>query len=315
MEKPDSLGSGSTIMDLNTPQTPHQAAITALMPAANNALPLLLPLNAILGRIGTLEIRLAKNAKDVRRAQRLRYKVFMEERGAWPDARSQRERRDQDAFDGICDHLIVVDTEAQPLKAGGRIKPRVVGTYRLLLQDIAEKHSGFYSQSEFDVALLVKRHPQMRFLELGRSCVAKAYRNKRTMELLWHGIWAYVRHHRIDVMFGCASFEGTDPDAHASSLAFLHHHAAALPAWSAPAIAPTRITCNGKAFQAENARMALISLPPLIKGYLRLGARIGDGAVIDPQFGTTDVLIILKVADIDPRYIAHYGADASRDAA
>jgi L-ornithine Nalpha-acyltransferase len=299
-------------MTFNSIQEAHERADMTVVPAVDR---FSLSLDDVLGRVGTLEIRLAKTAKDVRRAQRLRYKIFFEEMGAVPDADSQRERRDRDAYDAICDHLIVIDTNAPPSRPGGRIKPRVVGTYRLLRQDIAEKHSGFYSQSEFDVAALVMRHPQKRFLELGRSCVAKAYRTKRTVELLWHGIWAYVLHHRIDVMFGCASLEGTDPALHAPALAFLQHHAAALPIWSAPAIAPTRLPVDTIAEQEIDARSALLSLPPLIKGYLRLGARIGEGAVIDPQFGTTDVLMILKVADIDPRYIAHYGAGAQRHAA
>jgi len=84
-----------------------------------------------------------------------------------------------------------------------------VGTYRLLRQEVAERHGGFYSAGEFEIADLLKRHPGKRFLELGRSCVLPAYRSKRAIELLWRGIWTYVREHRIDVMIGCASFVGT----------------------------------------------------------------------------------------------------------
>jgi putative hemolysin len=260
-----------------------------------------------LGRIGSLEVRLAATKKDIKRAQRLRYTIFCEEMSAVPDLISRLKRRDIDAFDTICDHLLVVD------HAG--IKPKVVGTYRLLRQDVAERHSGFYTASEFDIAPMLAAHPGARFLELGRSCVARPYRDRRTVELLWHGIWAYVKRHRIDVMFGCASFEGTDPEALALPLSFLHHSARAEGQWTASALPRLHVPMDRIAPEAINAKLAMHSLPPLIKGYLRVGAKIGDGAVIDYQFGTTDVLVILPVSAIHPRYIDHYGEDAQRFAA
>jgi putative hemolysin len=145
--------------------------------------------------------------------------------------------------------------------------------------------------------------------------VLPRYRNKRTVELLWHGIWAYVRRHQFDVMIGCASFEGTDPDRLALPLSFLHHFAAAPDNWRARPHASRRIDMNRMAKEAINPKVALRELPPLIKGYLRLGAYIGDGAVIDHQFGTTDVLIVMPVSAISARYIGHFGQDASRHAA
>ena len=155
----------------------------------------------ILGRIGTLELRLARSAADVRKAQELRYTVFFQDRHMGAH-RQRKKKRDQDAFDAICDHLIVIDT-ATPAHI-------IVGTYRLLRQDIADAEHGFYSESEFHVRPLLQRHGHLRFLELGRSCVLPAYRDRRTIELLWQGLWAYVRYHRIGAMIGCASFEGTD---------------------------------------------------------------------------------------------------------
>lgn len=260
-----------------------------------------------LGRIGSLEVRLASTKKDIKRAQRLRYNVFCKEMSAIPDLVSRMKRRDIDAFDAICDHLLVVD------HAG--LKPKVVGTYRLLRKEIADRHSGFYTASEFDIGPMLAAHPGKRFLELGRSCVAKEYRDKRTVELLWHGIWAYVKRYKIDVMFGCASFEGTDPDALALPLSFLHHSARAEGEWRASALPNRRIAMDRMQREAVNGKLALHALPPLIKGYLRVGAKIGDGAVIDHQFGTTDVLVILPVKAIHPRYIDHYGEDATRYAA
>lgn len=264
-----------------------------------------------LGRIGALEVRLAASPREIKKAQKLRYKVFYEEMSAIPDMQTQLSRRDRDGFDKICDHLLVIDHDTRT--AAG--EPKIVGTYRLLRQAVAERHSGFYTASEFDIGALVARHPQLNFLELGRSCVLPPYRTKRTVELLWHGIWSYVRSHGIDVMVGCASLEGTDPDALALPLSFLHHHARAPEEWSVSALAGRHVAMDRLPADAIDAKSALRLLPPLVKGYLRLGAYIGEGAVVDRQFGTTDVLIVLPVATISERYVNHYGVDASRYAA
>lgn len=269
-----------------------------------------LGLEGALGRLGSLEVRLARSARDLRRAQRLRYRVFYEEMSAVPGAAARLTRLDADRFDSICDHLLVIDHAAKG-RFGGR-RPQIVGTYRLLRQDVAARHGGFYTQSEFDIGPLLARHPHSRFLELGRSCVLAPYRTKKTVELLWHGIWAYVRQHRIDVMFGCASLEGTDPQALAVPLAFLHQNARAADAWHVRAQENRRVEPDESMTSPVDPKAALKSLPPLIKGYLRLGAKFGDGAVVDRQFGTTDVLVILPVANLDPRYVSYYGAEGER---
>lgn len=261
-------------------------------------------LPASLGRMGSLEIRLATTKKDIRRAQRLRWRVFFEGGMAIPNAMSQLRRRDICPFDRICDHLIVIDHAAR--SRFGKMKPKVVGVYRLLRQDIAEPHGGFYSAGEFDIAPLLARHPGKRFLELGRSCVLPEYRGKRTLELLWRGIWTYVRHHRIDVMIGCASFEGVNPLQHALPLSFLQQHASADGEWSTPPLSHRHVPMHILSSEAVDARKAINALPPLIKGYLRVGAKFGSGAVIDREFGTTDVFVIMPVADIDMRYVDYF---------
>ena len=182
-------------------------------------------------------------------------------------------RRDVDDFDRLCDHLLVLDHGASTVGAA-RTKPKVVGTYRLLRQDIAERNQGFYTAGEYDIAPMLAAHPHLRFLELGRSCVLKPYRNKRTVELLWAGIWAYVLHHRIDVMIGCASLEGTDPRAFSLPLSFLHHFARASGDWQASAWPQHGTSMNHLPKEAIDQKAALRALPPLIKGYLRLGAYI-----------------------------------------
>lgn len=271
---------------------------------------------SVLGRIGALEVRLAETRKDVRRAQKLRYKVFYRDGQAIADAATLLSQRDKDAFDDLCDHVLVIDHAAGAANAL-RLprKPPVVGTYRLLPQNAANRHGGFYTSNEFAIEELTDRHPHLRFLELGRSCVLPPYRTKRTVELLWHGVWSYVRQNRFDVMIGCASLEGTDPDRLALPLSFLHHFARAPEEWRAGALPHRAVEMNRMPKEAIDAKRALRELPPLIKGYLRVGAFIGDGAVIDRQFGTTDVLMILPVSAINARYIEHFGADATRHAA
>lgn len=265
-----------------------------------------------LGRIGPLEVRLAQTKGEVKRAQKLRYKVFYKDGPAIADAATLLAQRDKDAFDKICDHLLVIDHAARPSMSG---KQPAVGTYRLLRQDVADRHGGFYTNGEFDICGLMRQHADLKFLELGRSCVLPPYRTKRTVELLWHGVWTYVRRHRLDVMIGCASLNGTDPDRLALPLSFLHHFARAPEEWTACAHPARRIEMNRMPKDAINAKAALRLLPPLIKGYLRLGAFVGDGAVIDHQFGTTDVLIVMPVSAISERYLDHFGADATRHAA
>ena len=261
----------------------------------------------ILGRIGNLETRIARSVSEIDAAQAVRYRVFAEEMNARLSADAVRRKRDIDAWDMVCDHLLVLDTAIE-----GDAEEQIVGTYRLLRQDVAAVSGGFYSQSEFDVDSLIARHPGKRFMELGRSCVLPAYRTKRTVELLWQGNWAYSLRHRIDVMFGCASFHGTVPEEHALALSFLHHNVLAKEEWSVLARPELFRTMDLMPSEGIDARKALSAMPPLIKGYLRLGATVGEGAVVDHGFNTTDVLIVLPIGKISGRYLNYYGADAGR---
>lgn len=259
-----------------------------------------------LGRIGNLVVRLATGEDEVEIAQQVRYRVFHEEMRAASDARAA-DRRDADRFDAVCDHLLVIDTSLP-----GSMAERVVGTYRLLREEMAVASGGFYSSDEFELGSLVRRQRGHRFLELGRSCVLPGYRSKRTIEVLWQGIWAYVNHYRIGVMAGCASFPGTVPAAHAAALSLLAHNFRAEPEWDVRALPHRHMPLDLMPAEAIDEKAALGAMPPLIKGYLRLGARVGDGCVVDHEFGTTDVFMILPVATISQRYINYYGAEAER---
>ena len=171
-------------------------------------------LGPVLARSGALEARLATTKKDVRRAQKLRYRVFFEEGGAAPDPTARIIRRDVCRFDSVSDHLIVVDRTLRHRDGS----PRFVGVYRLLRQDVAERNFGFYSALEFDVEALIARRPTTRFLEVGRACIAPTHRGRHVLELLWRGLWAYARHHNMDAMIGCASLPGADPALHAGAI-------------------------------------------------------------------------------------------------
>jgi L-ornithine Nalpha-acyltransferase len=272
--------------------------------------PLRKPLK-IYGKVGNLEVRLARSVSDIKKAQRLRFEVFYREMAAIADAWTAHKKRDEDEYDPICDHLLVIDKT--PERAAKRPWPRrskVVGTYRVLLQEVAEKNQGFYTQGEYDIApLIAKKRATHSFVELGRSCVLKQYRNRKSsVELLWQGLWTYIREHGANVMIGCASFPGTDPKEHALALSFLHHYSRAPAEWLVSAHPEFKVDMNLMPKEEIDAKAALKGMPPLIKGYLRLGAYVGDGAVVDKQFGTTDVLIILPVEVMDSRYFSHFGA-------
>ncbi|MCF8469746.1 MAG: GNAT family N-acetyltransferase [Parvibaculum sp.] len=263
------------------------------------------------GRKGALEVRLARSPREIDAAQAVRYRVFYEEMSATPDAETKARKRDFDRFDDICDHLLVVDHTLAPggeVEDGALPPEAVVGCYRLLRQEVAEREGGFYTASEYDIAPLLARHADLNFLELGRSCVLKPYRTKPTVELLWHGIMHYVTQHKLDVMFGCASFEDTDPESLAAPLSYLAHHHAAPDDWKVRALPDRYVEMNLVPEDKLDPRKALRALPPMIKGYLRAGCYIGEGAVIDYQFGTTDVLILFPVTQISDRYLTRFGA-------
>ena len=256
-------------------------------------------------RNGSLDVRLASSEEEIAAAQALRYRIFYEEMAAKPDARMRRDRRDIDDYDAICDHLLVIDHD----RAGG---PQVVGTYRLLRQIVAQQHRGFYSAGEYDLSPLLTHTFQQKIgagrqlLELGRSCVDPDYRNIATINLLWRGIASYLAQHHIGYMFGCASFAGTDPAAHAEALSYLYHEHLVPEDLYVRALPDRFEAMNRLVPDAFEAKDALRGLPPLIKGYLRLGCFVGDGAVIDDQFNTTDVFILLPVERITRRYSERY---------
>ena len=249
-------------------------------------------------RAGSLEIRLAESTAEIEAAQALRYRVFYEELSAAPTLAMKAQRRDFDSFDPYCDHLVIVDT----LKGQG---PKgIVATYRLMRREAARRRGQFYSIDEYDISPLEQFPGEI--LELGRSCVDVEYRTRALMQLLWKGIAEYAKFFQIGIMFGCGSLPGTDPQMHRLPLSYLYHRHLAPDRFRTRAVADRYVPMDMIPACEINERRALAELPPLIKGYLRLGGFVGDGAVIDRQFGTVDVNIVVVTDLMADKYSRHY---------
>ncbi len=249
-------------------------------------------------RNGSLGVRIAESAAEVEAAQALRWRVFYQEMGAHADAATDAARLDADAYDPVADHLLVLDHDR------GEGAAAVVGTYRLIRRPAADRVGGFYSASEYDLTPILALEGGL--LELGRSCVDEGYRTRGTLQLLWQGIAAYVFQHRIALMFGCASLPGTDPDALAEPLTYLYASHLAPPALRPRALPELYVPMNRMDAGSIDSRRVLADLPPLVKGYLRLGGFVGDGAVVDRQFNTTDVCVVVKTDQVTAKYLKHY---------
>ena len=267
------------------------APVETALPAATRLHPTIIDI-----RSGPLQVRLAETTADIDAAQALRYRIFYERLGAQPLPETACLRRDVDQFDSDCDHLLVLDHS--------RGTGRVIGTYRLIRRDTAARLGGFYSAKEFDISAVVLHAGEV--LELGRSCVDPAYRNRSAMQLLWSGIAAYVFHYDVVLMFGCASLPGTNPDALSIPLSYLHRYHLAPPALRPRALADRYVEMRRLRPCAIDATRAMAALPPLIRGYLRLGGFVGDGAVVDEQFNTTDVCVVVKTDLVTEKYFRHY---------
>jgi len=249
-----------------------------------------------------ISVKLTRDAAEIEAAQRLRYQVFYEEFAAKPNDQMAVARLDFDDFDDYADHLIVIDHSKGD---------KIVGTYRLLQQDAAKRIGQFYSSDEYDLTPLLNSGRNL--LELGRSCVMPEYRTKQIMNLLWEGIAGYIADHDIGVMFGCASLHSTDIKSISRPLSYLHHYHLAPEEIRPRALKGCYINMDIIPKDEFEAKRGFNDLPPLIKGYLRVGAVIGDGAFIDHQFNTTDVCIIVDTDSLAERYRKHFERKINKD--
>ncbi|KPP87696.1 MAG: ornithine-acyl[acyl carrier protein] N-acyltransferase [Rhodobacteraceae bacterium HLUCCO07] len=246
------------------------------------------------------EVRLARGDADLRAAQGVRYRVFVEELGGGGGLVDHEFGLERDRFDPFCDHMLLIDRSKGP--------DQVVGVYRLMRHGQAEDAGSFYSESEYDLAPL--RASGRRLLELGRSCLLNEYRGGAAMLHIWRGLGAYVDAHDIEIMFGVASFHGTDVEALAQPLSLLHYNH----------LAPEELRARARVFQpmdllpeaAIDRRAAMVQVPALIKAYLRLGGVVGEGAFVDHVFNTTDVCLIMDTSRMNmQRARLYYGQEAA----
>ena len=244
-------------------------------------------------------LRLARDARDLRAAQRLRYKVFVEELGSDGAGVDHDARLECDDFDPVFDHLLLIDS-----RRDAAALEDVVGVYRLLPSDRLDRAGRFYSEGEYDLTAL--KTSGRRLLELGRSCVHPDYRGGTAMFHLWNGLAEYVLDRGIEILFGAASFHGTDIAALAEPLSWLHHHHLAPTAMRVRALPPHRQEMNLIPKDQLDRRAAMAATPALIKAYLRLGGFVGDGAWIDRAFNTTDVCLVMDTGQMSARHREFY---------
>lgn len=247
------------------------------------------------------EVRLAIDPADLRAAHRLRYQVFVEELGGDGALVDHVERLERDRFDPFFEHLVLVDAR----RPEGE---HVVGVYRIMRAEGAARAGQFYSEDEYDLTPL--RNSGRRLLELGRSCLHSDYRGGMAMYHLWHGLGDYVLRHGIEVLFGVASFHGTDPAALAQPLSYLHYNH----------LAGSELRVRSRVFQpmdllppeAIDRRTAMIATPALIKAYLRLGGAVGEGAFVDHAFNTIDICLVMDAARMNQRQRSIYTTQVRR---
>ncbi len=251
------------------------------------------PLHTVLCSTSAFEVKIADSLEEINAALRLRFEVFNLELNEGLQS-SYDSGFDSDVYDTFCDHLIVKET------ATGKI----VGTYRLLTQEKAEKHIGFYSENEFDLSAF--RSLSGRFLELGRSCVAKPFRSLAVINLLWTGIAKYLELNNITHLFGCASFHTHDPLEIAAAHAYLQLYHSMPEGFSVRPQDHCRMELPFRFLSSQQIEKAFDNFPPLMKGYLRLGAKICGEPAYDKEFGTTDFLIVLETERITEKYKRHY---------
>ncbi len=254
---------------------------------------------------GRFTVRLAQNEEDVAAAQRLRYKVFVEEMGATPTPEDAARRLETDRFDPYFEHLLLIDNQApsdDPMD-------RVAGVYRLMTDERAAQGIGFYGASEYDLSKLLTLDRKV--VELGRSCVGAQYRGGPAMHLLWTGLGDFVTSRGIEILFGTASFHGADPAPIAHALSFLHHNHLAPEDLRVRARDEHFVPMDTIPAEAVDRPTAIRQIPALIKAYIRLGGFVGEGAYVDRDFNTVDVCLLMDTTRMVERYRDFYGREGA----
>ncbi|WP_312529388.1 GNAT family N-acyltransferase [Paracoccus sp. (in: a-proteobacteria)] len=251
------------------------------------------------------ETRLAVSESDLLGAQRLRYRVFVEELGADGAMVDHEARLERDEFDPVVDHLVLIDRRRSEADL-----EHVVGVYRLLPGARAQAFGRFYCDGEYDLTKL--RQSGRPLLELGRSCVDPAYRGGSGMFLMWNALAEYVLSNGIELLFGVASFHGTDPQALAQPLSWLNAHHLAPENLRPEALPAGFQSMDLLAAEDMDQRAAMLALPPLLKAYLRIGGTVGHGAYLDHEFNTTDVMLVVDTEAMSAKHRRFYDGRSAK---
>ena len=246
--------------------------------------------------VGNLIIKLAETSSEIRDAQSLRYSVFYKEKNAKSTLSNKMLRLDYDKVDCFADHLIVID------KNRGKFQNKIIGTYRLVRGDLAFRYGGFYTSTEFDLSNIFQLYKNNEILELGRSCVHKNYRNGKTMKLLWKAIANYVTLYDIKILLGCASFPGTNVRNFEDQLSFLKRNYSLQSELSVSSLDSNIYPINSSKNINVSDIELFIKLPPLIKGYLRVGGKVSKQCFVDYNFNTIDLCVVVLTKNIDNKY-------------
>lgn len=244
-------------------------------------------------------IKIAEKKSELKKAQALRYSVFYKEKEAKPTISKKILKLDYDKVDKFADHIIVIDKNRKD------IKNTIVGTYRLLRGDIVAHCGEFYTSSEFDLSKILNSYKYNQILELGRSCVHQDYRNGTIVNLLWKAIAEYVKLYDIKILLGCASFHGTDVMRYTNELSYLRKNFS-LPDELSVKSLDTNIYPAYTEINSNNDLRTFVKLPPLMKGYLRIGGKVSYDCFVDYKFNTIDLCVIVTTDNIDEKYKKKY---------
>jgi len=243
-------------------------------------------------------IKLAETKSELKQAQALRYSVFYKEKKAKPTFAKKIIKLDYDKIDKYADHLIVLDKK--------NTKNKIVGTYRLIRGDVAKLFGGYYSSSEFNLINITNNYKDKHILELGRSCVHQDYRNGSIMNLLWKAIAEYVKLYDIKILLGCASFSGIEPTKYSDELSYLRQNFC-LPEHLLVESFDKNIYPVYKLKENNPNQLRIFAkLPPLLKGYLRIGGKVSNNFYVDHNFNTIDLCVVVNTSDIDEKYRKKY---------
>ena len=245
-------------------------------------------------------IKIAEKKTELKKAQALRYSIFYKEKKARPTISKKILKLDYDKIDNFADHLIVIDKNRKGTKN------KIVGTYRLVRGDIAANFGGFYTSSEFDLSKILNTYKNYQILELGRSCVHQDYRNGTIMNLLWKAIAEYVKLYNIKILLGCASFNGTNVIKYTNELSYLRKNFALPEELSVKSLDQKIYPAYTEINKNNNDLSTFVKLPPLIKGYLRIGGKVSYDCFVDYKFNTIDLCVIVNTKNINEKYKKKY---------